>query len=194
MGSKKIVQKPSYCKISIVQTADSFELFLPPFGFNRSMLFILVFSIFWNGFISIWTLMAARTPFPGNIPLLLFSIPFWAVGLLFAYACLFCFYGKTYLYMDRKMVSYIQKMFGRKVSKQKPIFTHEIRKFTLIRRHWSKDSDGDRQEKAAELRIEGGGEKISLGGNGGGIDDEVTIDWIAYEISEWLDLPLEIVE
>jgi hypothetical protein len=194
MGSKKIIYKPSYCKVSITQTADSFELYQPPFGFHPSMLFILGFAIFWNGFILMWTLAASQIPFPGNIPMMLFSLPFWGVGLVLGYSCLLCFYGKTYLQMDRQVVNYVQKMFGRKVSKQKPILTHEVRKLTLIRKHWYKDSDGDRQEKAAELRIEGGGEKISLGGNGGGIDDDATIDWIAYEISEWLDLPLEVVE
>lgn len=194
MRSKKIAKKPSYCKVSITQTADSFELYLPPFGFHSSMLFVLAFAIFWNVFILVWTLAASRTPFPGNIPFMLFSLPFWLVGFGLASTCLWCFYGKTYLQMDRQVVNYTQKIFGRKVSKQKPILTHEVRKLTLIRRHWYKDSDGDRQERAAELRIEGGGEKISLGGNGGGIDDDATIDWIAYEISEWLDKPLEIVE
>jgi hypothetical protein len=194
MGSKKIVQKPSYCKISIIQTADSFELYLPPFGFYPSMLFILGFAIFWNGFILVWTLGAAQIPFPGNIPMMLFSLPFWAFGLVLALTCLWYIYGKTYLYMDRQVVNHIQKLFGYKVSRQKPIPTHEICKLTLIPKHWYKDSDGNRQERPAELRIEGAGEKISLGGTGGGIDDEATIDWIAYEISEWLDKPLKVIE
>jgi membrane protein implicated in regulation of membrane protease activity len=194
MGSKKFVQKPNYCKISIVQTAGSFELYVPPLGFQPAILFILVFAIFWNGFILIWTLAASQAPFPGNIPFMLFSLPFWGVGLFLAYTCLFCFYGKTYIHMDRQVVNYAQKIFGRRVSKQESILTYEIRKLTLIRKHWYKDSDGARQEKPAELRIEGGGQKISLGGTGGGIDDEATIDWLAYEISEWLDLPLEVIE
>jgi hypothetical protein len=194
MGSKKIVQKPSYCKISITQTADSFEVYQPPFGFHPSMLFILGFAIFWNGFIFIWTLMAARVPFPGSIPMMLFSLPFWAVGLFLLYICLFCFYGKTYLQIDRQVVIYIRKLFGYKVSKQPPILRHEIHQLILIRKHWTKDSDGDRSEKLAELRIEGGGQKITLGGTGGGIDDDATLDWLAYEISEWLDFPLKVVE
>jgi hypothetical protein len=194
MGSKKIVQKPSYCKLSITQTADSFELYQPPIGFHPSVLLVLGFAIFWNGVICVWTIGAAHIPFPANIPMLLFSLPFWAVGLCFGYACLFCFYGKTYLQIDRQVVIYIRKLFGYKVSKQPPIPRYELRKLTLIRRHWTKDSDGDRSEKPAELRIEGGGEKISIGGAGGGIEDDETIDWLAYEISEWLDFPLAVVE
>ena len=92
------------------------------------------------------------------------------------------------------MVSYVQRLFGRRVSRQKSVLPQEIRQLLLIRRHWYKDSDGDRQEKPAELRIEGGGQKIILGGKGGGIEDEETIDWLAYEISEWLDLPLTVIE
>jgi hypothetical protein len=193
MGSKKIAQKPSYCKVSITQTADSFELYLPPFGYHPSMMIILGFTIFWNGFIFVWTVTASQAPFPTNVPFMLFSLPFWMVGFFLAYACLFCFFGKTYLQMDRQVVNYTQKIFGYKVSRKKPILTHEIRRLTLIPKHWYKDSDGDRQERPAELRIEGGGEKISLGGTGGGIEDEATIEWIAYEISEWLDKPLEVV-
>jgi hypothetical protein len=53
-----------------------------------------------------------------------------------------------------------------------------------------KNGDGALQEKSAELRIEGSSQKIILGT---GSDDEATIDWLGYEISEWLDLPLEVV-
>jgi hypothetical protein len=196
MGSKKFAQKPSYCKISITQTADSFELYVPPIGFHPAAFAILGFAIFWNGFILMWTLGAAQAPFPVNIPFMLFSLPFWAVGFSLAYVCLFYVYGHTYLYMDRQVVNYVQKMFGYKVSRQKPILTHEIYKLTLIPKHWAKDSDGDRQEQPAEMRIEGGGQKISLGGKvatGSGLEDEATIDWIAYEISEWLDKHLEVI-
>jgi membrane protein implicated in regulation of membrane protease activity len=193
VGSRRIAQKPSYSKVSITQTGNSFELCVPPVGFHPAMFVILGFAIFWNGFMFVWTIGVSQAPFPVNIPFMLFSLPFWAVGLFLAYGLLFCVYGHTYLYMDRQVVNFTQKMFGYRVRKQKPILTHEVYKLILISRHWTKDSDGDRQEQPSELRIEGGGQKISLGGQGGGIEDEATIDWIAYEVSEWLDKPLEVI-
>jgi membrane protein implicated in regulation of membrane protease activity len=193
-GFQEVAHRPTHCNISVTQTADSFDMYQPPFGFHPSMILLLGFAIFWNGFIFVWTMMAARAPFPANVPFALFSIPFWIIGLLLIYTVLFCFYGQTYLHIDRQTAIYSQKLFGHAMNKPKIILTHKIHSLILIRKHWYRGSGGHRQERPAEIRIEGSGQKISIGGSGGGIGDPETIDWLGYEISQWLNLPLKVVE
>ncbi len=55
---------------------DSIELFYPKRGFTASVIPQLLFSIFWLGFISLWTFGASQ----GSVFFALFSIPFWIVG------------------------------------------------------------------------------------------------------------------
>ena len=49
----------------------------PKRGFSASLIPLLIFAIFWLGFVTFWTWGAAQ----GSIFFALFSIPFWLVGL-----------------------------------------------------------------------------------------------------------------
>ena len=46
-------------------------------GFSMSMAGAVFFALFWNGFVLVWTLLAAQ----GSLLFAAFSIPFWVVGL-----------------------------------------------------------------------------------------------------------------
>lgn len=73
----KINNPPSGTKMIIKRGFDdSIELFYPKKGFTASVIPQLFFSIFWLGFISLWTLGASQ----GSVIFALFSIPFWLVG------------------------------------------------------------------------------------------------------------------
>lgn len=55
---------------------DSVEIFYPKKGFTASVIPQLFFSIFWLGFICLWTWGASQ----GSIIFAMFSIPFWLIG------------------------------------------------------------------------------------------------------------------
>jgi hypothetical protein len=191
----KLAEKPATSKIQLVKKPTSLSVYVPPLGFHPSMGVIIVFATFWNGMVLIGLSSALRHPqFPTSLLILLFMTPFLAIGGFLVFACLFCFFGQTYLQIDQRTIHYVRLLFGQRVSRLKPLPTNEIQRLTLIRKHWYRDGDGDRREQPAELRIGIGIHKISLGGTGGGIDDEAAIDWLGYEISQWLNMPLEIIE
>jgi hypothetical protein len=58
--------KPFGTKIQLTKSGDFFEIYILPFGFHPVILVIAPFAGFWNGFIAIWTLMAAQIPFPAK--------------------------------------------------------------------------------------------------------------------------------
>jgi hypothetical protein len=174
-------------------------VYIPPYGYNLAILCLLGFVILWTFGIFQWTwIVAALVPSPINVPFLLFSLPFWGIGLFLVYICLFVCFGKTYLYIDRQMVSYVRLLFGQRISQQKPVPTREIRYLTLIREHLYQDSDGNTKTRIAELRLEGHSQKISLGTEQldglQDVSDSESIEWLAHEIREWLNLPMEIVD
>lgn len=53
------------------------EITYPKKGFGTKSVPILIFSIFWLGFVAVWTFFAAM----GSTIFALFSIPFWLVGI-----------------------------------------------------------------------------------------------------------------
>jgi hypothetical protein len=191
--------KPADSRIELTQKDDALSVYIPSYGFNVATLFILGFVIFWTFGVFQWTwIVAALVPFPINVPFLLFSLPFWGIGLFSVYFCLFVCFGKTYLYMDRQMVSYVRLLFGQRIGQRKLVPTREIRYLTLIREHLHQDSNGNTTTRRAELRLEGYNQKISLGTQQPDglqdISDSESIEWLAHEIRAWLNLPMEIVD
>ncbi len=186
--------KPFGTKIQLTKAGDYFEAYIPPVGFHPVIGFFLPFAIFWNGFIAVWTCAAANIPLPGNILFMLFSLPFWAIGGFLAYACLFILFGKTHFRIDRHEVSLVKTLFGWKVSRQQPEPKREITKIIFTRNYSYRDSDGDLVERTAGIKFEFGTRSIVLGGLRGGIEHEAEVEWLAYEVSEWLDKPLTILE
>jgi hypothetical protein len=182
--------KPFGTKIQITKSGDFFEVYIPPFGFHPVILGIAPFAVFWNGFIAIWTLMAAQVPFPGNIFAMMFSLPFWAAGGFLAYACLFILYGKTYFRIDRHEISLVKTLFGHKISRELPEPKCEVTKLIFMRKYPSRNNNED---TPAALKIEIGAKSFQLGGVQGGIESEAEMEWLAYEVSEWLDKPLTII-
>lgn len=187
-------KQPFGTKIRLTKSGDLFEVYIPPLGFHPGILVMAPFAIGWNAFIAAWTLGASQIPFPINIGFMLFSLPFWAAGGFLAYGCLFILYGKTYFRIDRHEVCLTKTIFGIKISRESPQPKREITKLIFTRKHFARDSDGDRVERPAAFKIEIGAKSIQLGGMQGGIEHEAEMEWLAYEIGEWLDQPLTIIE
>jgi hypothetical protein len=189
--------KPSNTKIQITKGGDFFEIYIPPYGFDRSILLLSCLTIFWNGFILIWTYYGARELFPTTIYFILFSIPFWFAGMILAYLSLFYLFGKTYLRIDRHETSLIQCIFGKVIGRQGPVLNREIQEIIFTRQYFYLDAEDTRCEYPAELKIEIGAQPMKIGGRNGGIEHiehEAEIEWLASEVSEWLDKPLIIIE
>ena len=174
-----VADKPANTKVEIIHQADSFSVYIPPFGFHPFMLVPVVVLL--SGVAAVKT--ALRVPTIVNTPFILFSVIYLLMGLLMLYPCLFCCFTKTYLQIDRRIVSYKQLLLGIPVGKQKFIPVSEIRHVSLIRR-----TRGNRK-LPSELRLKGFEATISLSISGEIVDDS-EIDWITYEVKEWLDLPL----
>ncbi len=186
--------KPSGTKIQVTKSAEFFEIYIPPFGLHPVLLFIAPFTIIWNWGITKWTLLATLLPSPVNILLMIFSLLFLAAGGFLVYICLFILFGKTHFRIDQYEVSLIKTLFGQKVSRKNPESKCEITKLVFTREHFYLDSDGDRVNQPADLKVEIGTKSFQLGGVQSGIKQEAEIEWLAFEVSEWLDQPLTIIE
>lgn len=92
--------EPSHSDQIIVEDADSDQsvVTLKPRGFHASLLIVILFALFWNGFLVVWTYFA----YTATIFMALFSIPFWIVGVTMIFGIFQAFFGSQELIIRRR--------------------------------------------------------------------------------------------
>jgi hypothetical protein len=164
-------------------------------GFHPALIFLSVFAIAWNSFILFWTTATLAAPFPINLAFGLFSLPFWAAGGSMVIAILFSLFGKVRLRLDQQQIALIWELFGVKFHRPRPAPRHHINKLVYIPKHFTKDSEGSQIQVLPQVVVWAGVQKYELGGNGingSGVSGstEPEIQWLAHELSDWLELPI----
>ncbi|MEH2236807.1 serine/threonine protein kinase [Nostoc sp.] len=184
------VGKPDGSKIQLTKNGDSLEIIVPPDGFDSSILFTGLFAIVWNSFILFWTIGALSAPFPVNIPFALFSLPFWGAGFFMVYKILFHLFGRICLRLNLEQITLTWELFPWKFYRPRASPRQSITKLVYIPKHFIKDSEGTITAVPAQLDIWVGVKKYQLGGISGAIKSEAELEWLAYELSDWLGLPI----
>ncbi|PZU97086.1 MAG: serine/threonine protein kinase [Pseudanabaena sp.] len=82
--------RPLGSRIEIRKSDEFLEIYIPPTGWNGDGISILLFALFWDGFLIVWTSLALKAGL-----FALFSIPFWIVGVGMTYVGLLTVYGKV---------------------------------------------------------------------------------------------------
>ncbi|MFN6463660.1 MAG: serine/threonine protein kinase [Nostoc sp. DedVER02] len=186
-----IVDKPDGSKIQLIKNRDSLEIIIPPPGLNLSILFTGLFAIAWNSFIFLWTITALSAPFPANILFALFSLPFWGVGFFTINKLLYPLFGCIRLRLDREQIAFTTELLGFKSNRTHPTPRQHIRKLIYTPKRFEIDlSSNTRVEVPPELIIWAGVKKYQLAGSNGVINSEPEIEWLAQELSDWLNIPI----
>ncbi|QLE57231.1 serine/threonine-protein kinase [Nostoc sp. TCL26-01] len=184
------IGKPAGSKIHLTKNEDSLEIFIPPVGSQPGMVFTGLFAIAWNSFILYWTINAISTSALVGLPLPLFSLPFWGVGYLMVYTLLMRLFGSVRLRLHSQQISLTRELFGFKFHRPRPSPRDSITKLVYIQPHLSKDADGTQTQTPAQLYIWAGIQKYQLGMNTG-IKSAAELEWLAQELSNWLDMPVD---
>lgn len=177
----KNVSKPFGSKISLLLHADSLEIFMPPKGFSADIVSLSLFAIAWNSFIVMWTASAVfLAPLGINLFFALFSLPFWGAGIGMVWQILSTLFGRVRLRLNQQQISRTYELFGFKSNRPLPAPTQNITKLEL---EYLGDAKG-------RIIIWAGTQKYELGGYSHITDPE--LDWLAYELSDWLRLPIQV--
>lgn len=87
------------------------EIYYPKKGITKTTFPILIFALFWLGFVAFWTFFAAM----GSTIFALFSIPFWLVGIGMLVFPINASQTKETLIINRKIIGIEKKqLFGTK--------------------------------------------------------------------------------
>ncbi|MEA5593603.1 serine/threonine-protein kinase [Rivularia sp. UHCC 0363] len=186
------LNQPSGSRITLHKSEDNLEILIPPIGFHPSLIFLGLFTTAWNSLTLLWTVGAVNSGvFPINLLFAILSLPFWGSGLLLTYSFIFSLWGKIRLSINKERIAKFYEIFGFKY--QRPAASHkrDIHKLTYIPKHFVKDANGEKTQVLAQLIISTGVRKYKLQ-DGGAIANESELKWLAAELSDWLNLPVNL--
>lgn len=192
----EIVQQPAFSKVKLRKTPAEIDIYIPPHGFTPELILIIGFAIAWNSFLILWTGFAVfMAPLPINFFFALFSIPFWTVGLSMVGMILFTLFGSTRLKIDSQKISLTYKCLWFKYRKPKPTARHKINAVSLTKL----SSEGETKRNITAVTIWADAKPYRIQTTSDRISSQdvytrnlstIELDWLAQELSEWLNLPV----
>ncbi|MFB2897697.1 serine/threonine protein kinase [Aerosakkonemataceae cyanobacterium BLCC-F50] len=186
-----VPKKPSGSKVILNKKADFLEINISA-GLQPHILFFSWFAIAWNSGVFLWTITVLfAAPFGMNLFFILFSLPFWGVGIGMILEIIFSLFGKSVFHLNQQEISLIYKLFGLKLKFRPGISTlfsfkfnprsmprEEINKLELVYL-----AEGN----LCAIAIWAGMQEYQFGH---GLTPP-EIEWLAAEISDWLNLPIQ---
>ena len=180
--------KPVGSQIQLSQNWDHLEILIPSAGWKFSMLFTGLFGLlFFFGGLG----MTIEALFTINFFGALGGLMTWGMGYFMLYSLFLSQFRRTRLRFDEQQMTFTYELFGFKRHLFPPAPRENITKIAYIPRHVVKDSEGD-SLKPAKLEIWVGLIKYPLSVNDVAIiQSEAELEWLAHELSDWLNIPME---
>jgi hypothetical protein len=201
--------KPFGSKVQVTNTRQMLEILIPPCGFRPIRLIgAIVVAITVNYFFVIWYGSAFANWNSGGwfMPLLaiwnsggwfmtLFAICHLGFGLWSIWEILFSLLGKVRLRITQSEITRSLEILGLRCSPSLTAARQNIVKVELTRLSYKYISEGDSVGIPPQIYIWAGTKKFTLGGDGGYSLMLYTLtapelDWLAQELSNWLNLPI----
>ncbi|NCQ75900.1 MAG: serine/threonine protein kinase, partial [Microcystis aeruginosa W13-13] len=184
------LEKPAGSRVQLQKSEEKIKIFLPPEGFTPKLIYLGAFAIAWNAFLLVWTGGAVSIPLWMSWFFLLFSLPFWFVGLGMLYQIIYCLKGEEIITIDRQEIVAIQRIWCLTLSGKKKMAREHINKLVKADSYHTKDSDGDRVYVPMALTIWVGTKEYTISSKTKEYLSNPEIEWLAAELSQWLGIPI----
>jgi serine/threonine protein kinase len=181
-------KKPTDSKIQLTKNKNSLEIIIPSVGFRISTFNLAFSSIFLICITQLFTsivLNGLTHPFFWIIGLI-----FWSTTLSSLYMLLFSLFGKWRLHINQDKIELIRELWGTKIKFPRPASKENICLLQQIRKYTHKNSGLSSLQIKAQIIIWAGKEKKFIIGNDNDLISEPELDWLAHELSDWLDMPI----
>src|SRR4028119_814008 len=180
--------KPVGSKVQVTNTRQMLEILIPPRGFHLGLIPTIGFAIAWTSFLVMWYGIAFTNWNPGGWFAALFGIGHLGAGLWMIWKILFTLLGKVRLRITQSEITQSFEILGLRCLPSLTAARQNIAKVELTRLSYKKGSEGGRVAVPPQINIWAGTKKITLGG-----EDCLTapeLEWLAQDLSNWLNLPI----
>ncbi len=193
-----VVFQPEESKIRYIKQQERLEITIPPAGFSLRVGFLCVFDLIWLSLLIHWTIVAWGEPW-----LILLPLFHWGFGIWIFLAILFTLFGKIHFNLTPTKISLSYEILGFKCTFPRPGAREDICKLEIIEQPILRPG-ADRKERVrvnlpSKLIIWAGKRKYVLGQNAltrwlrisrRRVLHASELDWLAQELSDWLELPI----
>ncbi|WP_016950695.1 protein kinase [Anabaena sp. PCC 7108] len=182
-------KKPTDSKIKLTKNKELIEIIIPPIGLRMpsfNALFSTVFLVsISQSIVLVLQELIVVSPFFKMI-----EIIFFILILSLLYKLLFILFGRMKLQINQHQISLIHELWGTKIKFSKPALKEDICLLQRIRKYAHRNSGLTALQIQAQIIIWAGKRKKFTIGNDNDLISEPELDWLAHELSEWLDMPI----
>ncbi|MDJ0515259.1 MAG: serine/threonine-protein kinase [Trichodesmium sp. MO_231.B1] len=184
------VTKPDGSRVQVTKTGQMLEIVFPPRGFNLELILIILFAFPWyfvfgNGFIVNWN--------SGDWLSVLFTLFFFLTGPAMTWTIISILFGTIRFCITQSKISHSLEIFGLKCW-QSTAPRHKITQIEITPSYIIKESEGGTERVPPKINIWVGMKKFTVGNNlrwNNNFDlTPPERDWLAQELSCWLNLPI----
>ncbi|MBN4003954.1 serine/threonine-protein kinase [Nostoc sp. LPT] len=183
------VIQPAGSKIQLKKNRNSLEIVFPPVGLNSSTLCTSegVDPLFFSFITLIWTINLFLYP-SKRLNLLLFFL--YSILFLMISRFLFPLLKRIRLRLDQQQITFKNELLGFKFNRTYPSPRQDVHLVYISKRFERESKTGNEVNVMPQLILWAGVHKYQLAGANGVINSEPEIEWLAQELSDWLDIPI----
>jgi serine/threonine protein kinase len=187
-----VTKKPVGSRVGLTKTNDSLQILIPPKGFSPDLNRDIRIAILLNVFLIFPYSAAIRGWSSGGWAVALFCLPHLGIGINMIRQILFTIWGKIHLQIDQAQIALNYQLFGLNFQRPRPALRHQILKLERTQTSYTIDSRDGTVKTDYKINIWAGTKQFVIGGKGW--LSEFELDWLAYELSNWLELPISLLE
>ena len=182
------LEQPAGSRVILTRSPEHLEIVVTPRGFHVGLVPQIIFAIAWNSFLVVWYGAAFQIGWMGLF-MGLFALGHLAVGLGIVGSILSDLWGQTRLRLNRQKITQQTELWGLRWKKPKAFPTPTIRQVEQVRWEAGRRAGSDETVQARpHIALWAGTQKFELGAS-----QHLTtpdLDWLAQELSDWLQVPL----
>ncbi|NJL51203.1 MAG: hypothetical protein HC930_01445 [Hydrococcus sp. SU_1_0] len=190
------MEQPKKSKIKITRTDDTLEIYIPPARFRSYMTIVILGMEFIFSFpILLMAYGVYAAEFPYKVVCAAFSIPFLAGAIGMGAFLPHLLFASTYINIDLKQIKIASRMFGSEIDTPLVILRENLEKIKRTERHTVVINPGNKYtaqaiDERADIVFQAGTDEHSIRFYTSMDLPDTELDWLAFEISNFLKLPI----
>ena len=183
-----VATQPVGSRVVLTKKHNYLEIIIPPKGFSCGLLYVIWWAVLLNVPMVMWYCGAILSWSSGGWLPAFLALPFLVIGLNMILMILFDLFGQIRLHIDREQIALSYQLFGLRPHYTLSAPRQQIIKLERNRAIYKTDADGNAVQVKSQINIWAGIQKFEIGC--GGLLSEPELDWLAHELSDWLELPI----
>ncbi|MEM7555961.1 MAG: serine/threonine-protein kinase [Cyanobacteria bacterium P01_A01_bin.84] len=186
--------KPPDSKIILNKQINKLEVVIPAIASGSRLIILTNIGIAWTFFSIFWIAFALSGSYAIGLVLLILSLPIFGAAYFLLKELLLPFFSTTKLIINSRKIFMKHELVGWAYKSYHPLLRKNIHQLVYVPTHFIYNDRGDKLQVETHLVIWAGARKYTLGRDKAFIQSEKEVEWLASELSEYLDLPISTIE